>query len=329
MNTMFAETMKKLRTERGLSQIGLGKQMSVNNSTVTRWENGTRLPDAAMIARLSKVLDVDVATLLSAAVGSDESTNVILVDDSRVILADGLAVLEKVLPHATITGFIRPQEAIEYVRTNRVALAILDIELGTASGLDLSRTLLEINPRMNIVFLTAYPDYAVDAWKTEASGFMLKPLTPESVKEQLNKLRYPFFWEAAAYDDEQYGSCQFCHCGKRIRDLRSGSPPDRFPPPDEPGKPQLSDLFPAAGGLHGFGHDMPACRYDAPVKDHAVYQLSVLVPADPGDYPVSASLRREKLETQPAVCAGHRPLGGLLCAAGNHTVYHLYLLLHT
>lgn len=45
---------------------------------------------------------------------------------------------------------------------------------------------------MNIVFLTAYPDYAVDAWKTEASGFMLKPLTPESVKEQLNKLRYPF-----------------------------------------------------------------------------------------------------------------------------------------
>lgn len=192
MNTMFAETMKKLRTERGLSQIGLGKQMSVNDSTVTRWENGTRLPDAAMIARLSKVLDVDVATLLSAAVGSDESTNVILVDDSRVILADGLAVLEKVLPHATITGFIRPQEAIEYVRTNRVALAILDIELGTASGLDLSRTLLEINPRMNIVFLTAYPDYAVDAWKTEASGFMLKPLRPESVKEQLNKLRYPF-----------------------------------------------------------------------------------------------------------------------------------------
>ena len=95
---------EKLRTERGLSQIGLGKQMSVNNSTVTRWENGTRLPDAAMIARLSKVLDVDVSTLLSAAVGSDESTNVILVDDSRVILADGLAVLEKVA--IVVSGFV-------------------------------------------------------------------------------------------------------------------------------------------------------------------------------------------------------------------------------
>ena len=192
MNALFAETLKRLRTERGLSQIQLGKQMFVNNSTVARWENGTRLPDAAMISRLSKVLDVDVGTLLSAAAGSDESPNVILVDDSRVILSDGVSVLEEVLPNATITGFIWPQEAIEYAKTNRVALAILDIELGAASGLDLSRTLLKINPRMNIVFLTAYPDYALDAWKTEASGFIVKPLTPESVKEQLNKLRYPF-----------------------------------------------------------------------------------------------------------------------------------------
>ena len=54
------------------------------------------------------------------------------------------------------------------------------------------RALLDINPRTNIVFLTAYPDYSLDAWKTEASGFMLKPMTPESIKEQLKKLRYPF-----------------------------------------------------------------------------------------------------------------------------------------
>ncbi len=38
-----------------------------------------------MIARLSKVLEVDVNMLLSAAVGSDESPNVILVDDSKAI----------------------------------------------------------------------------------------------------------------------------------------------------------------------------------------------------------------------------------------------------
>ena len=192
MTGLFSENLRKLREEKGLSQKQLGKQMFVNNSTVARWENGSRLPDAAMMLRLAKCLDVDVNTLLRLAAQSDESPNVIMVDDSKVTLSGGLAVLEEVMPNATITGFIWPQEAIDYAKANRVALAIMDIELGTASGLDLSRTLQEINPHTNIVFLTAYPEYSLDAWETGASGFMVKPLTPERVREQLKRLRYPF-----------------------------------------------------------------------------------------------------------------------------------------
>ena len=191
LNFLFAETLKKLREERGLSQKQLGQQMFVNHSTIARWENASRPPDAAMILRLAKCLGVDANKLFRLAAQSEESPNIIMVDDSKVILSDGLAVLEEVMPGATVTGFIWPLEAIDYAKQNQIALAILDIELGTASGLDLCRTLLEINPRTNIVFLTAYPDYALDAWDTEASGFMVKPLTPEGVRTQLKKLRYP------------------------------------------------------------------------------------------------------------------------------------------
>ena len=192
MNQLFAETLRKLRTKAGISQIQLGKQLFVNHSTIARWENGSRLPDASMIPRLADALGVDANTLFNLAARRDENPNVILVDDSRIILTDGLAVLEEVMPDASVTGFIWPQEAVEYARINRVALAILDIELGSASGFDLCRTLLEINPRTNIVFLTAYADYSLDAWNTEACGFMLKPLTTEGVRQQLKKLRYPF-----------------------------------------------------------------------------------------------------------------------------------------
>lgn len=69
----------------------------------------------------------------------------------------------------------------------------MDIELRNASGLDLCHTLLEINPRTNVVYLTAYSEYAFDAWSTGASGFMLKPITPEEVRKQLKNLRYPFW----------------------------------------------------------------------------------------------------------------------------------------
>lgn len=192
MSLLFAETLKRLRTEKGLSQREMAEQLYVTRPTVARWENGSRLPDAVMISRLSRCLDVDAGTLLAAAAESDESPNVILVDDRKIILAGGLPVLETVMPNATVTGFSRPSEAIEYARANRVALAFLDIEMGKMSGLELCRTLLEIHPRTNVVYLTAYSDYAIDAWNTGASGFMLKPLTPEGVRDQLGKLRYPF-----------------------------------------------------------------------------------------------------------------------------------------
>jgi len=191
VNTMFASTLRELREGKGLLQKELAQQLFVTPSTVARWENGTRLPDATMITRIAKCLGAEVGALFQLANQSEDSPNVIIVDDSKAILTGALNVLGEVMPSAAIAGFIWPQEAIEYAKANRVALAILDIELGTASGFDLCDTLLEINPRTNIVFLTAYPDYALNAWKTEASGFMVKPLTAEEVREQLKKLRYP------------------------------------------------------------------------------------------------------------------------------------------
>lgn len=192
MNTLFAEMLKKLRKEKGLSQIQLGNLMFVNKSTIARWETGTRLPDAAMITRLSRILDVDVDKLLFAEAKSTESPNIILVDDNIAFMPDSLFVLEEVVPNATITGFNLPQEAIEYARVNRIDLAILDIELGQDSGLDLCSELLEIYPCTNVIYLTAFPDHALEAWSTDACGFLVKPLTPEGIRRQLNKLRYPF-----------------------------------------------------------------------------------------------------------------------------------------
>ena len=193
MNRQFAETLKKLRTSKGLSQRELAERMFVNRSTVARWESGSRLPDAVMISRLSQCLSTDVNILLSAAAESDDAPNVIMVDDRKLFLSGALPILEEAMPDAIITGFNRPSEALEYAQVNRIALAFLDIELRNTNGLDLCRKLLQINPRTNVVFLTAYADYSLDAWKTGASGFMLKPITAAGVREQLGKLSYPFW----------------------------------------------------------------------------------------------------------------------------------------
>ena len=51
--------------------------------------------------------------------------------------------------------------------------------------------LRELKPRSIAVFPTACPDDSLDARKTAAGGFLVKPLTAQSVREQLNKLRRP------------------------------------------------------------------------------------------------------------------------------------------
>ena len=192
MNILFAENLKELRTERNLSQQELAERMFVTRSTVARWENGSRLPDASMIFRLAECLDVTIDRLLNATSDYEEPPIVIMVDDNKIVLNGGLPILEAVLPNATVIGFTRPSQAIEYAKANRVALAFLDIELGTTSGLDLCNKLLAINPNTNVVYLTAYGAYSIDAWNTAASGFMVKPITEDGVREQLKKLRHPF-----------------------------------------------------------------------------------------------------------------------------------------
>ena len=194
MNTnLFSQALKSLRVERGITQTELAERMYVTRSTINRWENGSRLPDNMMIVKLSEALDVDINILLNATVDSTEAPNVILVDDNEIILKGGLPILEEALPNALVFGFTRPSEAVECAKANRIAMAFLDIEMGKTSGLDLCHTLLEINPRTNVVYLTAYVGYAFDAWSTGACGFMRKPLTAEGVKNQLTQLRYPFW----------------------------------------------------------------------------------------------------------------------------------------
>ena len=197
MHVPFADNLKNLRMEKGLTQQELADQIHVTRSALAKWEKGTRMPDAAMISRLADFLGVDANTLLSAAAQSDEHPNVIMVDDRKLILHGGLPVLKEVLPYATVTGFTGASEALEFAKANRVALAFLDIELGNVSGLDLCRNLLEINPCTNVVYLTAYQEYSFDAWSTGACGFMVKPLTPDAVRKQLTRLRYPFWAKGA------------------------------------------------------------------------------------------------------------------------------------
>ena len=191
MKYILSDILKQARIDKGLSQEILAERLFVTKSAVSNWEQGIRIPDTVTLAKIADCLDLDIALLVNATIGQNKTPNVIMVDDEKIILNGGIPIIKSVLPSANIEGFIKPSEAIEYAKSHKVDLAFLDIEMGMTSGLDVCGALLESNPKTNVIYLTAYTDYALDAWSTGASGFMLKPLTADGVREQLAKLRYP------------------------------------------------------------------------------------------------------------------------------------------
>ncbi len=191
MANHFGETLRRLRAEKCLSQQQVANWLHVTRSAVANWEIGYRLPNAAMISQIARVLNADAALLLAAADESHDAPNVLLVDDSPIALEGGLPVLREALPGANVVGLASPAEAVRYSKSNPVALALLDIKIGRTNGLDLCQELLHIRPNANIAYITAYPEYSLDAWNTDACGFILKPLEVEAVRKLIPKLRYP------------------------------------------------------------------------------------------------------------------------------------------
>ena len=191
MNESFPDMIKQFRKEKNLSQQQLAEMLFVERSSIANWETGRRIPDAVLLLRIAKCLNIDINILLESIDNTVEKPNIIMVDDENIILKGGLTLISKLIPNASITGFTSPSEALRYAKSNRVHLAFLDIELGKISGLDLCRKLIEINPRTNVIYLTAYPDYALDAWDTGACGYAVKPISSEQLRDKLSRLKFP------------------------------------------------------------------------------------------------------------------------------------------
>ena len=191
MTTSFGETLRRLRTEKGLSQQQLAVRLHMERPSVANWEAGRRMPDAATVYQIAEALSVDSSALLSAADDAGEAPNVLLVDDEPLIVTGGIPVLQEAMPNANVVGFTKPSQVLAFFSENPVALAFLDIELGRTSGLELCREMLRLRPRTNVIYLTAFREYAFDAWDTGACGYLLKPLETEAVRAQLSRLRYP------------------------------------------------------------------------------------------------------------------------------------------
>lgn len=117
--------------------------------------------------------------------------NIIAVDDEKLALETLVRSIKSAEKDANVYSFREPEDAVEFVKNNGCDVAFLDIKMRLITGIELAKRLKEILPKLNIVFVTGFSDYTLEAFKLYASDYILKPATPEQIRQALSNLRNP------------------------------------------------------------------------------------------------------------------------------------------
>ena len=112
----------------------------------------------------------------------------VLVDDEM----PALRVLEILLKNydaiSVVGSYINPKEAIEKIGQLKPDAVFLDISMPQLHGLDAASLILEVSPETDIVFVTAFDKYAVEAFEIHALDYLLKPVNVDRLGKTVERM---------------------------------------------------------------------------------------------------------------------------------------------
>ena len=85
-----------------------------------------------------------------------------------------------------VRGFTRSREALDYLKDHPADLAILDINMPEIDGIALAIRIKQMHPQTAVLFLTAYREYAFDAFSVHPAGYLLKPVSLEELEKEVS-----------------------------------------------------------------------------------------------------------------------------------------------
>ncbi|MBU7005560.1 LytR/AlgR family response regulator transcription factor [Phosphitispora fastidiosa] len=111
-----------------------------------------------------------------------------LVDDEVFALKELQLQLES-LPNIQIAGsFTNPFEGFFNISVLNPDVVFLDIDMPEVSGIYLAEQIMTTHPEVEIIFVTAFDQYALDAFELNAVDYILKPVTLERIQKAVSRL---------------------------------------------------------------------------------------------------------------------------------------------
>ena len=115
------------------------------------------------------------------------------IDDEPLLAAASMRIIQEAKPEAQVLSFLRAADALKAISESGLKPDVVfsDIQMPGISGLELAVRLKTLSPSTKIVFVTGYEQYALDAFRVHAHGYLLKPLDVDQVLEELERLPPP------------------------------------------------------------------------------------------------------------------------------------------
>lgn len=113
--------------------------------------------------------------------------NIAVIDDERPARSELIYQIKELLPEAHIREADSGASGLELLNSETFEILFIDINLNDMEGTSLAAAAKKMMPKAQIVFATAYSQYAVKAFELGVHNYMLKPFDPGRLKEVLDK----------------------------------------------------------------------------------------------------------------------------------------------
>lgn len=127
--------------------------------------------------------------LLRATTIGGKQVRAIMVDDEPLLLAYQEQLIKDSKTFELIGTYNDPTEAYQAILTLKPDVVFLDIEMYDMNGIEMADKILAELPMIKVVFITAYSDYAVQAFEVNAIDYLLKPLNKDRLLKTYERLK--------------------------------------------------------------------------------------------------------------------------------------------
>ncbi|NYV65716.1 response regulator [Bacillus sp. Gen3] len=117
--------------------------------------------------------------------------NIIIVDDEKMAI-DVLSIILKRLTQFKVSikgAFTNAVDALHFLEKESVDVIFLDIEMIDIQGIQVAKQLVKRHPFIQVIFVTAHSQFAVDAFDVEATDYLLKPVHENRLIKALTKVQ--------------------------------------------------------------------------------------------------------------------------------------------